>query len=64
MYKNLDRKQDVGHFFCLLDVDAFLDAVDRVARMITVDEESTPPTATPRCRRTPSRRTGRRSSFP
>jgi LDH2 family malate/lactate/ureidoglycolate dehydrogenase len=25
MYKNLDRKQDVGHFFCLLDIDAFLD---------------------------------------
>jgi len=25
MYKNLDRKQDVGHFFCLLDVKAFLD---------------------------------------
>lgn len=25
MYKNLDRKQDVGHFFCLLDIDAFMD---------------------------------------
>jgi LDH2 family malate/lactate/ureidoglycolate dehydrogenase len=25
MYKNLDRKQDVGHFFCLFDVKAFLD---------------------------------------
>lgn len=25
MYKNLDRKQDVGHFFCLLDIDAFID---------------------------------------
>lgn len=25
MYKNLDRKQDVGHFFCLFDVRAFLD---------------------------------------
>jgi LDH2 family malate/lactate/ureidoglycolate dehydrogenase len=25
MYKNLDRKQDVGHFFCLLDIDAFVD---------------------------------------
>jgi LDH2 family malate/lactate/ureidoglycolate dehydrogenase len=25
MYKNLDRKQDVGHFFTLIDIDAFLD---------------------------------------
>jgi LDH2 family malate/lactate/ureidoglycolate dehydrogenase len=25
MYKNLDRKQDVGHFFCLLNISAFLD---------------------------------------
>ena len=25
MYKNMDRKQDVGHFFCLLDIDAFED---------------------------------------
>lgn len=25
MYKNLDRKQDVGHFFCLLDINAFMD---------------------------------------
>jgi LDH2 family malate/lactate/ureidoglycolate dehydrogenase len=25
MYKNMDRKQDVGHFFCLLDIDAFMD---------------------------------------
>ncbi len=25
MYKDLDRKQDVGHFFCLLDIDAFVD---------------------------------------
>lgn len=24
MYKNLDRRQDVGHFFCLFDVSAFL----------------------------------------
>jgi LDH2 family malate/lactate/ureidoglycolate dehydrogenase len=28
MYKNLDRKQDVGHFFCLLDVEAFMDAAE------------------------------------
>jgi LDH2 family malate/lactate/ureidoglycolate dehydrogenase len=25
MYKNLDRKQDAGHFFCLLNIAAFLD---------------------------------------
>jgi LDH2 family malate/lactate/ureidoglycolate dehydrogenase len=25
MYKNLDRKQDVGHFFCLFDIAAFMD---------------------------------------
>lgn len=25
MYKNLERKQDVGHFFCLLDISAFMD---------------------------------------
>lgn len=25
MYKNLDRPQDVGHFFCLLDIDAFVE---------------------------------------
>ncbi|MEW5979932.1 MAG: Ldh family oxidoreductase [Acidobacteriota bacterium] len=25
MYKDLDRKQDVGHFFCLMDISAFVD---------------------------------------
>ena len=25
MYKHMDRKQDVGHFFCLLDVAAYMD---------------------------------------
>jgi LDH2 family malate/lactate/ureidoglycolate dehydrogenase len=25
MYKNLDRKQDVGHFLCLFDIGAFMD---------------------------------------
>lgn len=25
MYKDLDRPQDVGHFFCLLDIAAFMD---------------------------------------
>jgi LDH2 family malate/lactate/ureidoglycolate dehydrogenase len=28
MYKNLDRKQDVGHFFTLIDIDAFIDVVE------------------------------------
>src|SRR3954470_10457372 len=28
MYKNLDRKQDVGHFFCLLDIEAFIDLAE------------------------------------
>ncbi|HEX7009584.1 MAG TPA: Ldh family oxidoreductase, partial [Phycisphaeraceae bacterium] len=42
MYKNLDRPQDVGHFFCLLEIAAFMDvglfkrrideAVDRIKR--------------------------------
>lgn len=33
MYKNLDRKQDVGHFFCLFDVKAFLDYGDYLRRI-------------------------------
>lgn len=33
MYKDQGRKQDVGHFFCLLDIDAFLDAAEFKARM-------------------------------
>jgi LDH2 family malate/lactate/ureidoglycolate dehydrogenase len=33
MYKNLDRKQDVGHFFCLLDPSAFLDLSEFKARV-------------------------------
>lgn len=33
MYKNLDRKQDVGHFFCLMDIDAFMDAAEFRQRM-------------------------------
>jgi len=28
MYKDLDRKQDVGHFFCLFDIGAFLNPED------------------------------------
>lgn len=37
MYKNLDRKQDVGHFFCLLDISAFMDREtfdDRMSWMV------------------------------
>lgn len=33
MYKDLDRKQDVGHFFCLFDISAFLDPKDFSERM-------------------------------
>jgi LDH2 family malate/lactate/ureidoglycolate dehydrogenase len=33
MYKNLDRKQDVGHFFCLLDIDAFIDVAEFKSRI-------------------------------
>jgi len=33
MYKNMDRKQDVGHFFCLFDVRAFLDYEEYVRRI-------------------------------
>ncbi len=28
MYKDLDRKQDVGHFFCLFNIAAFIDPVE------------------------------------
>jgi LDH2 family malate/lactate/ureidoglycolate dehydrogenase len=33
MYKDMDRKQDVGHFFCLLDIAAFLEVADFKRRM-------------------------------
>jgi LDH2 family malate/lactate/ureidoglycolate dehydrogenase len=33
MYKNMDRKQDVGHFFCLLDISAFMDVREFKARL-------------------------------
>ncbi len=33
MYKNLDRKQNVGHFFCLFHIDAFLDYAEYLRRM-------------------------------
>lgn len=38
MYKNMDRKQDVGHFFCLFDVSAFLDYEEYLRRVdATID---------------------------
>ncbi|MGH7950513.1 MAG: Ldh family oxidoreductase, partial [Limisphaerales bacterium] len=33
MYKNLDRKQDVGHFFFLLDIAAFMDVAEFKRRL-------------------------------
>jgi LDH2 family malate/lactate/ureidoglycolate dehydrogenase len=33
MYKNLDRKQNVGHFFCLLHIDAFMEYDEFVRRV-------------------------------
>ncbi|MGB6745017.1 MAG: Ldh family oxidoreductase [Terracidiphilus sp.] len=33
MYKNLDRKQDVGHFFCLFNIEAFLDYAEYLRRI-------------------------------
>ena len=43
MYKDMDRRQDVGHFFCLLDIAAFMDPAqwkDRIDRMIDMIRES------------------------
>ena len=33
MYKNLDRPQNVGHFFCLLDISAFIDVAEFKSRI-------------------------------
>lgn len=33
MYKNMDRKQDVGHFFCLMDIAAFMDVSEFKSRI-------------------------------
>lgn len=39
MYKNLDRNQDVGHFFCLIDPEAFIDREEFIRRMdATIDK--------------------------
>jgi LDH2 family malate/lactate/ureidoglycolate dehydrogenase len=38
MYKDLDRKQNVGHFFCVLSIDAFMDLTEFIGRTdATVD---------------------------
>src|ERR1700744_4175295 len=36
MYKDLDRKQNVGHFFCLFNVEAFLPRSEYDTRMTTM----------------------------
>jgi LDH2 family malate/lactate/ureidoglycolate dehydrogenase len=36
MYKDLDRKQDVGHFFCLFDIGSFMDTDKFDERMETM----------------------------
>lgn len=33
MYKDLDRKQDVGHFFCLFNIAAFIDFKEFIERI-------------------------------
>ncbi len=39
MYKHMDRPQDVGHFFCLVDIAAFQEPADFVRRIdATIDE--------------------------
>jgi LDH2 family malate/lactate/ureidoglycolate dehydrogenase len=39
MYKDLDRKQNVGHFFCLLNIEAFMDLAEFKQRMDqTIDQ--------------------------
>lgn len=39
MYKDMDRKQDVGHFFCLMDISAFMDVSDFKKRVdVMIDE--------------------------
>ena len=39
MYKDMDRKQDVGHFFCLMSIEAFLDYGEYLRRIdATIDE--------------------------
>jgi LDH2 family malate/lactate/ureidoglycolate dehydrogenase len=39
MYKDMDRKQDVGHFFCLMDIGAFMDVSHFKGRMDSMIDE-------------------------
>jgi LDH2 family malate/lactate/ureidoglycolate dehydrogenase len=39
MYKDLARPQDVGHFFCLVDVEAFMDLATFTSRMDRMIDE-------------------------
>ena len=39
MYKDMDRKQDVGHFFWLADIDAFMDIDTFKMRVDTMIDE-------------------------
>jgi LDH2 family malate/lactate/ureidoglycolate dehydrogenase len=39
MYKDLGRPQDVGHFFCLIDVEAFMDLATFTSRMDRMIDE-------------------------
>jgi LDH2 family malate/lactate/ureidoglycolate dehydrogenase len=33
MYKHMDRPQDVGHFFCLMDISAFIESAEFTSRI-------------------------------
>jgi LDH2 family malate/lactate/ureidoglycolate dehydrogenase len=39
MYKDMDRKQDVGHFFCLMDIGAFMDVSEFKKRVDSMIDE-------------------------
>ncbi|SHG69199.1 Malate/lactate/ureidoglycolate dehydrogenase, LDH2 family [Fodinibius roseus] len=39
MYDDMDRQQDVGHFFCLLDISSFMDIGEFKQRIDTMIEE-------------------------
>ena len=39
MYKGMDRKQDVGHFFCLMNIRAFMDVSDFKKRLDSMIDE-------------------------
>jgi LDH2 family malate/lactate/ureidoglycolate dehydrogenase len=39
MYRNMDRPQDVGHFFCLMDIAAFMEPAEFTARLDSAIDE-------------------------